>query len=266
MVSSRQLRLAGLSKDAIDTRVRAGRLHRVHQGIYAVGHRGLSQHGIWMAAVLACHQERRPAFLSHRSAAALWSLLSVGSGPVEVIAKGNGGRRERAGIRLHRSTGLERAATTRRLRIPVTTPTRTIADLTRAAPERGGASDAGVRRAIRQAEALGLPLGDATTDRTKSDLEFLFLRICRRHRLQAPEVNVEIGGVEVDFLWRAHRLIVETDSFRYHRGRIAFERDRTRDLDLRHLGFEVVRFSEAHLNKEPDRVAKIVHGLLDARP
>jgi hypothetical protein len=32
----------------------SGRLHRIHRGIYAVGHPGPSQEGGWMAAVLAC--------------------------------------------------------------------------------------------------------------------------------------------------------------------------------------------------------------------
>ncbi len=32
----------------------AGRLHRVHRGVYAVGHRPLTPHARWLAAVLAC--------------------------------------------------------------------------------------------------------------------------------------------------------------------------------------------------------------------
>jgi very-short-patch-repair endonuclease len=39
---------------------------------------------------------------------------------------------------------------------------------------------------------------------------------------------VRVGGFEVDFLWRERRLIVETDGFRHHRTRRAFERDRAR--------------------------------------
>lgn len=96
----------------------------------------------------------------------------------------------------------------------------------------------------------------------RSDLELLFLQICRRHHLPLPEVNAEIGDIEVDFLWRRRRLVVETDSYRYHRGQIAFQRDRNRDLDLQELGFQVVRFSERHLNEEPMRVAQTVRRLL----
>lgn len=113
-----------------------------------------------------------------------------------------------------------------------------------------------LRRAIRQAEVLGLPLGeDGGRDGTRSDLEGDFLRFCRRHRLPAPEVNVRIGRDLVDFLWRSQRLVVETDGYLYHRGRVAFEEDRARDLRLRRLGFDAIRVSEAMLDGEPDRLA-----------
>src|SRR4051812_16149790 len=72
VVGHLQLVALGLSRQAINWRVRAGRLHRVHQGVYAVGHRRLTQRGRWMAAVLAGGDG---AVLSHRSAAALWQLL-----------------------------------------------------------------------------------------------------------------------------------------------------------------------------------------------
>jgi very-short-patch-repair endonuclease len=86
----------------------------------------------------------------------------------------------------------------------------------------------------------------------------LFLRICRRHGISPPEVNVDVGGLEADFLWRRRRLIVETDGYRYHRGRVAFENDHDRDLRLRELGFDVLRFSETQLENEAARVAVAV--------
>ena len=39
-----------------------------------------------------------------------------------------------------------------------------------------------------------------------------------------------------------------------HRGRIAFQDDHARELDLRRGGFEVRRFSELQLNEEPEAV------------
>lgn len=200
-----------------------------------------------MAAVLACGDG---AVLSHRSAASLWGLLRVEKGPLHVTVPSGGGRQRRDGIRLHRCVSLAADMTTSRQGIPVTTPARTIADL------RGAVPPYQWRRAVRQAELAGFPLGDAVeTDGTRSDLERDFLRLCRRHGLPRPEVNVRIGRWTVDFLWWAERLAVETDSYRYHRGRIAFQDDRARDLDLRRRGLQVRRFSELQIDEEPERVA-----------
>jgi uncharacterized protein DUF559 len=198
-----------------------------------------------MAAVLACGEG---AVLSHGSAAALWGLLKEAEGPVEVTIPSYGGRRERRGIRLHRRSTLTPGATTRRTGIPVTTPARTIADL------RGTVPEWLWRRAVRQAEFAGYRL-ELETDGTRSDLERDFLRICHRSSLPAPLVNVKVGRWTVDFLWRAERLVVETDSYRYHRGRIAFQDDHARELDLRRRGYEIRRFDERQINHESDLVA-----------
>jgi hypothetical protein len=66
---------------AISERVKGGRLHRIHRGVYAVGHRAPSWHGRWVAAVLACGD---CAVLSHHFAAALWKLLKPIDGPTHV--------------------------------------------------------------------------------------------------------------------------------------------------------------------------------------
>jgi very-short-patch-repair endonuclease len=113
---------------------------------------------------------------------------------------------------------------------------------------------------------LGLPLGDGEKrDGTRSDLERDFLRLCRRCRLPAPEVNVRIGPHVVDFIWRDSALIVETDGYDYHRGRIAFQDDRARVLDLRVRGFDVIRVAEKQVNEEPRRVAEVVGTALRVR-
>ena len=114
---------------------------------------------------------------------------------------------------------------------------------------------------------LGLPIdpSDARV-RTRSDLEADFLRLCRHHRLPLPEVNVRIGPNLVDFLWGEKRLVVETDSYLYHRGEVAFQEDRARDLDLMRRGFEVLRLSERQLDEEPAQVAEVLTAKLAAGP
>jgi very-short-patch-repair endonuclease len=254
VVSRAQLRTAGLSSTGVSRRVAAGRLHRIHRGVYAVGHRSLSNEGRWMAAVLA-HGEG--AVLSHLSAAALWRIRHPRNGPVDITVTGTAGRATRAGISLHRSTTLTASSCTRRRGIPVTTPTRTLADL------RGLLSPAQLARAIREAEFLGLPTRDEVADeRGRTDLEQHFIALCRRHRLPKPAVNVQLDRYEVDFLWSEQRLVVEVDGWESHRTRSAFEEDRARDARLAVLGYEVIRFTWRQVTDDASSVARTIRALL----
>ncbi len=262
VITLRQLEAAGLSRRAAVGRVQRGQLHRLHRGVYAVGHRAPNFHTRWMAAVLACGEG---AVLSHSSAAALWELLRPIDGPVHVSVPTTTGRKSKHGIRLHRCPSLaeppsspsslpmrggrgRRLTTTRRHRIPVTTIQRTVEDLDGCVPAYL------LRRARRQAELKGIHLEGAERKRQRSDLEEGFLALLRTHHLPAPETNVKLGRWEVDFFWRDQRLVVEVDSFTYHRGSVAFEDDHARDLDLRQRGFTVLRFTDTQIEAEPARV------------
>jgi Protein of unknown function (DUF559). len=131
----------------------------------------------------------------------------------------------------------------------VTTPSRTLADLRRLLPQQQFAT------ALRQAEFLGLPIDQRLEpDKTRSELEARFLAICRRHR--KPEVNTTVGPFIADFLWLRQRLIVELDGYRAHGTRSAFESDRARDIELKLLGYEVIRLTWRQLTSEPARVAR----------
>jgi very-short-patch-repair endonuclease len=143
--------------------------------------------------------------------------------------------------------GRGQGISTRRHNIPVTSIQRTIDDLDGTVPPYL------LRRARRQAELEGIRLHGAEGRRLRSDLEEDFLALVLH--FPSPEANVKIGRWEVDFLWREQRVVVEIDSFIYHRGSVVFEDDHARDLDLRQRGFTVLRFSEQQLDEEPDRVA-----------
>jgi very-short-patch-repair endonuclease len=204
------------------------------------------------------------AALSHRAAACLWELLLPSDGPVDVSICGYSGRARRTGIRLHRSRQLLPASVTLRSGIPVTTPGRTISDLRRASSGKGRLiSPKELRRAVRQANFLGLPIGvEDERDRNRSDLEEDFQALCRKYGLPPPEVNVRVGPYLVDFHWRRRKLVVETDGYAAHRGRAAFQDDRGRDLDLRVRGFDVIRLAEQQVNDEPRQVAEVVGAAL----
>lgn len=260
VVSVGQLSELGVSGQAAAERARRGRLHRIHRGVYAVGHAGVSEEGRWMAAVLAVG---RRAVLSHTSAAALWRLTPTLRAPafnavVEVTVPGNGGKKKRLGIRIHRSTTLTDAATTRRLRIPVTTPARTLEDL------RPSLSMPQLNAALRQAEIQGFQVDGvgAPGAPTRTELERAFLALCRRHRLPQPEVNATVGRYQADFLWREARLIAEADSWEFHRGRGAFELDREREADLAIAGYEVLRFTWRQVTEDAAAVVAAIRARL----
>ncbi len=207
-----------------------------------------------MAAVLACGPD---AVLSHASAAALWQLLPQG-GLVHVTVPHAG--RSREGIRVHRSQTLFPSEVIRPEVIPVTTPSRTLVDLRRLLPQPQFAA------ALRQAEYLGLPIGAGLDpDHTRSELEARFLALLRRHRLPQPGVNVRVRSHVVDFLWTPARLVVELDGYRAHSGRAAFEADRARDVELKGLGYDVIRFTWRQVTTGPTEVARTLRRLLNAR-
>ncbi len=124
--------------------------------------------------------------------------------------------------------------------------------------------------ALREAEFRRLPIGNDSVPargkgnppRIRSELESRFLALIRRHRLPAPNVNVEIDRYEVDFLWRTQRLIVEAGGWESHGTRSAFEEDRARDARLKVLGFDVLRFTWRQIESDSAAVAATIRALL----
>jgi len=257
VITVAQLRALGVDKSGVTRRVRVGRLHRLHRGVYAVGHAAPSLHRDFMAAVLVSGKE---AVLSHGSAAVLWGFLRPLEEPIHVTSPSWNGRQRHSGVALHRSPSLrEKGMATLRERIPVTTPRRTIDDL------EGAIEPRLFRRAKRQAELMKFKL-TLPTDRTRSDLEGDFLRFLAKHGFPPPQVNVKVGKHTVDFLWPDHMLAVETDFFDYHRGSQAFEDDHQRDLELRRLGYTVRRYTGAQLDNYPAEIVAELGEVLSRAP
>jgi very-short-patch-repair endonuclease len=179
------------------------------------------------------------AVVSHHSAGAIWGMLKPTGGPIDITLPGNGGRKRRRGIAIHRSASLVAGVSTRRHGIAVTKPARTLRDLHRTVPQ------AVYRRAVRRALDLHL-ISSADLKReelTRSELERIFRTFCRRHRLPQPEVNA-----------------------RHHADRAAFESDRARDAHLQSLGFRVLRFTHRQLMQERSAVVAALRPLLGQSP
>ena len=274
-ISHRQLVDAGLGEGAIRHRIAVGRLHPVHQGVYAVGHAALSARGWAWAALLATGPG---AVLSHRSAAAVWGLRPAPDTFVEVTSVARS-RRPRSGIRLHRPHVLLPQDVAERDGLPCTSVSRTIADVAAVIDPRGQA------RVLRRAERLEVldvagiephlrpgRRGSASLRRllleyredlvVRSELEERFLELVCAARLPAPRVNVALTGLEVDFLWPEQRVVVETDGFAYHGGRQAFEADRVRDAALLTSGYRVLRLTWRQVTRERRATTATLRALL----
>jgi hypothetical protein len=279
VISREQLLEAGLGRGAIAHRLREGRLHAVHRGVYAVGHRRLPREGRWLAATMACGDG---ALLSHRDAAALWELRPPpDAARVHVTLPSRAGRTPRAGIVVHRPRTLHPDDRDTRRGIPVTALALTLIDLAEIV------SPVALARAVEQADALELldlraiaaalsrhprrrgsrrvraaleTYGD--DGRTRSDLEGMMLALCDAHAIARPRVNALVEGLEVDFLWPAQRLVAEADGRRNHATRAAFERDRARDARLTVAGYRVVRFTHRQVQRDPAGVARTLKALL----
>jgi very-short-patch-repair endonuclease len=271
VVARRQLRAHGIGRDAIDHRIKLGRLHVLYRGVYSVGHRILTTQGRWMAAVIA---SGAGAVLSHRSAAALWGLWHwVG---FEVTAPG--ARRARPGILLHYAQ-LPPDEVTSVQGIPVTTVPRTLLDLAAVLPQSRleGATNQAEIRALRdplsladmverhpnqhgigKARAVVAALRRGTTVE-RSELEVRFREFLRSRGLPPAQLNVPIpvngNWFECDCVWPAERLVVELDGRAVHGTAAAFERDRARDRVLNAAGWRVVRITWRQLHEEPAVVA-----------
>lgn len=195
--------------------------------------------------------------------------------PRQPIVSVPGGCRSRRGITTHRTGALARDEWTVRHEIAVTSPVRTLVDLARQLPPRPleRAVDEALYRRLTTLEDLEQALvryarrpGNARlravveahgpgTTLTRSTLEERMLVLSRRHGFPRPEVNASLAGFTVDFLWREHRLAVETDAYATHGSRTAFESDRARDAALAVAGYRTLRFTDRQIARQPDWVA-----------
>jgi very-short-patch-repair endonuclease len=281
VVGRGQLLERGLTEEAIEVRLRTGRLHRLYAGVYAVGHRMTSKEGRWMAAVLASGPE---AVLSHWSAAALWMIRPNSRSIIDITTPQKS--RSWDGIRRHHKV-LSTDEVAVEEGIPVTTVPRTIFDLaaTESADVVGNLLRESEyrrlhdrlslwdlverypgRRGVRKVRAALERLGEGPSGRKRSPLEERFALFLHRHRLPQPRFNdwILLGGkrYQVDCHWPEAGQIVELDGWEGHGTRTAFREDRARDRALRVAGFSVTRLTWNQLDDEPHAIAADLRALL----
>jgi hypothetical protein len=279
VVTQRQLRALGFSGSAVGRMSAKGLLHRIHRGVYAVGHAALSDHGRCLAAVAACGTN---ALLSHASAAWLWGLRPTCPTQPHVSVATRGHRR--AGIHLHHAPTLAEEGRIELEGIPVTPLARTLLDV--------AATDSARRlwSAVDRAERLGLldlgeidamlsrRHGDAGSGKlaralsihrdpsfTRARSELLLLDIAKKANLPHPACNTYVAGHELDAYWERERFAVEVDGWAFHKTRKAFEADRLRQEELKLAGIDSVRITARRLEQEPRAVGRRLARLLADR-
>jgi predicted transcriptional regulator of viral defense system len=279
VVSIRQLERLGFWPTTVNREVAAGRLHRLHRGVYAVGHKRITWHGHCLAAVLA----NSPSVASHFTAGWLWGLLLYRPGGKFHLTTPNQRHRKRDFV-LHRAA---LAAEDQALveMIPVTSLARTQLDL---------AAEVDVARICRflarseKEQTLDLRALESVLDRcghhpgrgtlrtaldvytpdlttTRSSVERRFRDLAVKAGLPPPSMNYVIAGYELDAYWPDERFAVELEVYETHGDRASFEADPVRHEELLLIGIESIRVTGSRLEREPATVIERVRTLLGRR-
>jgi very-short-patch-repair endonuclease len=264
-----QLLALGLSHDEVHRVVQRGWLHRLHRGVYAVGHPNIVPYGKLVAALLACGPT---AFLSHRTAAAVWGLRGLSTRSIEVTVPGQ--TRCRPGLRVHRTaTPPDPADLATRNGLRVSSVARLLIEL--APVEKRSELDRLITQCVRKRILDLRAIEGALARHTRrpgvaklkqalrayrphrdrhSDLERTFDKLIKGTAVPPPQTNIVLDGWELDCYWPEAGLVVELDGRDYHTAVRDMEKDKLKDSRLLLKGIRTMRVTELRLELEPHRV------------
>lgn len=264
VVTRRQLLGRGLPAHRLDRLVQSTRLVVIRRGLYQIGPVPAPR-ALEMAALLAGGVMSR---LSHGSAAVLHELRPAGCARAVEISVSRRMRCSIPGVITHRIGSLPGDEALMLDGLRVTTPARTLLDIAGQLSSREAeqAIATGLRRGSvtrtemqemlsrhpthRGAAMLRAVLADERVPAfTRSQAEEAVLGLVRVSGLPRPELNVDVLGHEVDFLWQARRLVAEVDGYAFHSSARSFAADRRRDAELTAAGYRVLRFTWSDLNE-----------------
>lgn len=282
----------GATEATIQRRLATGRWDRLSPGVYRLSGCPSS----WRQSLIAaCFAWGSGAVVSHRSAAALWRLPGFEPGPVELsVPRGRG--RSLPGV-AHRPRSLPPVDVTTLDAIPVTTPARTLLDIaaTTSSDLVEEALDDALRRRLVSVSRLRWRLREigrsgrpgvallrtliearaSTTAVPQSVFETRLLRALKDAGLPEPIVQHEIRdrgrlvGI-VDLAFPEMRLAIEAEGYRWHAGRLRFERDLARRNSLTALGWRVTHVTWADLTDRGEAtiraIVRAIHGDNGSRP
>lgn len=275
----------GLSKSTLQRRVADGVFVRISRGVFALPGTA-TRPDIAMRAAL----QSLNAVVSHQSAARIHGLEPVDKTSPTVTVS-HRGTHSFPGVIVHQSTDLLAEHTMQVGGLRVTTPSRTIVDLSKVSSRRrlvrlienavvagkvdvdelldlvNALSRKGKVGMKRMHKALDDLTGQAVSE---SELERLMIGIIDDAGLPQPVKQFKAPWLKplngrVDLAYPDYTIVIEGDSRRWHGPFDAFETDRVRDNAAQIAGWIVLRFTWRMLRDEPSRVIQTVRAALESR-
>jgi very-short-patch-repair endonuclease len=272
MITLSQAEQSGLSRHAVDRRVRAGRWRRCSPAVYFVDDRPFTDAARLRAAVWGYG----PQAVASGLAAAWWHGVTQFSPEVmEVTVPRDSHHPRRDGIRLRRRD-LARCDVVERNGLKVTALALTIVEAAVRTRHGGVLMDSALQRHVELRDLWRAHLGNkgrhgspaarrllqAASDGAHSEAERILVKLLRKAGITGWRANYPVGGYKVDVGFPAQKLALEADGWAFHSDAKVFVADRNRQNAIALLGWKVLRFTWVDLTEYPDRViAEIRHAL-----
>lgn len=259
-----QARIAGLSQDAVNRRLRSQRWRRCAPGVYFVDDRPFTDSARIRAAVWG-HGD---AAAASGLAAAWWhGLARFAPDLVEVTVPRNANGRRRPGSRVRRRDLAPADIVVERSLRVTALPLTAI----EAATRRGGGAklvDAALQRQVelrtlwnahlRNKGRYGSPAArrmlQAADGGARSQAERLLVGLLRSAGMTNWLANYPVAGYRIDVAFPDSRVAIEVDGLAFHSDTEVFHHDRLRQNAISLAGWQVLRFTWLDLTEYPERV------------
>jgi very-short-patch-repair endonuclease len=274
VITLAQARRAGLSKHAVNRRVKAGTWLRCAPGVYFADDRPFTDSArvratVWSYGHLA---------VASGLAAAWWhGLTRFAPDIVEVTVPRNSNGRCRAGSRPRRRD-LAPTDVVERNGLRVTALPLTVVE---AAARRGGGAklmDSALQRHVelpqlwrahlrnkgRHGSPAARRLLQAASDGARSEAERLLVKLLRDNGITGWKANYPVGGYKIDVAFPKQKVAIETDGWAFHSSQEDFQTDRERQNKIALLGWQVLRFTWLDLTEYPQRVLTVIRTAISA--
>ena len=274
VITLKQASEIGLSRQAVNRRVRSGHWRRCSRGVYFVDDRPFTDAARIRVAVWSYGGRAAASGL----AAAWWhGLTRFAPEIVEVTVPRNSSGRRRSGSRPRRRDIAPCDLVDVRW-LQVTALPLTVIEA--AVRRRGGVKlmDWALQRDVELRELwhaqmrnkgrYGSPaarrLLQAASDGARSAAERLLVKLLREAGITGWRTNYPVGGYKVDVAFPHPKVAIETDGLAVHSDADVFHQDRVRQNNITLLGWQVLRFTWLDLIEYPQRVIAVIRSAISA--